>query len=147
MAFMRAEPRTNGPSAIGIILPVHFGPPTPVRPVRQVNYRKSDGRFDVTNVRFRRLAPIGPYSPELALRMGLAGRTALDCHVATDGSLENCVIIGELTTHPVFGQSALRMALQGWMTAMSSPQSVKTPLDGIWRVEVNYRRRTMADTQ
>jgi len=146
-AAMQTSSRVAGPDTVRVTVPVHFGPPTPDRPIRSPAFATSDGRVSITDARFRKLAPIGPYWPDNALRMGLAGRTAIDCQVGDKGALNNCAIVGEATSHPMFGEAALAMARRGWMKAGPPPADVAAPADGVWRFVVDYPAHTLDDVR
>lgn len=143
---MKAAPREGGPPFASITVPVAFGTAVD-RPVREKTFKTSDGRFSTTSGRFRSLAPVGPYWPDMALRTGLSGHAAIDCKVQGSGALKDCMIVGPRTTHPSFGQAMLAMARQGWMTAGPAPADATPPADGVWRFELDFPRHTLDDVR
>lgn len=101
--------------------------------------------FKPSNGRFARLAPAGPYWPELALRVGVGGSAQIDCKVGAGDRLTDCRLINQTPTDINFGAAAMGMASKGWMTAGPKPDGVAEPTDGYWRFEVVYPRKTLAD--
>jgi hypothetical protein len=109
-------------------------------PLRTAVFRPSTGRF-------AGIAPAGPYWPDLALRLGLGGSAQVDCKVAATGRLADCRLINQTPIEAGFGDVVMKMASVGWMTAGPKPDSAEEPVDGYWRFDVEFPRRTLADAR
>jgi hypothetical protein len=62
--------------------------------------------------RFARIAPAGPYWPEIALRSGVAGSAQIDCKVGREDRLIDCRLVNQAPVDMYFGAAALKMAAQ-----------------------------------
>jgi TonB family protein len=120
------EAAGDRPSQIRV--PIRFDlPPQP--PARQPVFRKLPADFSS-------LQPLGPFWPEAALRQGIGGAAAIDCHVSDAGKLSNCKIADERPGGSDFGHALLAMANKGWLTAGPADAAAPTPADGVWRLSV-----------
>lgn len=80
-----------------------------------------------------RYAPVGPYYPEIAARMGVTGEAVLECHTKERGELSDCTVISETPAGYYFGAASLRMAKGRWMRAEKT-----TPPGELVRVRVPF---------
>jgi hypothetical protein len=134
----RLNPHSKAVEALIVRLPLFFPGLGANPPTRSLVFKPSTGRF-------ARTAPAGPYWPELALRVGAGGSAQIDCRVGNVGRLTDCRLVNQIPIDIYFGPAALKMASTGWMTAGPKPEGVDEPVDGYWRFEVVYPRKTMAD--
>ena len=69
----------------------------------------------------RRLGPVGPYYPQVAVDAQMSGEATLECRVGELGVLEACKIVSETPQGFYFGAAAGRMAASKRITAQGSP--------------------------
>jgi protein TonB len=84
---------------------VRAGPPLPPPPPKSL-------RSVITQpdwVRRPTVAEMKSHFPELALRLGTAGRVLLHCKVKADGTLEQCKVVSQMPDGLQFGRAALEM--------------------------------------
>lgn len=69
----------------------------------------------------RRLGPVGPYYPQVAVESQMSGEATLECRAGELGTLEACKILSETPPGFYFGAAAARMAQAKRITVQGSP--------------------------
>lgn len=103
---------SDGRSAVGesITLPLRFAAPAP---------RLAEARYKGGSA--GRLGGPGPYYPDRAARLGIAGTAVIECDLAPDGGLGACKALGEAPANEDFANAALVMAARGHLKAETRP--------------------------
>jgi TonB family protein len=131
-AKSRAAPPCAGADELkpgGVRLPIRFVLPGP--PPRRFVFAQVNGYGS-------RLAPLGPYWPERALRGGIGGAVTMDCAVDEANRVSNCHIAEEAPPDQNFGNAVLKMMSRGLVTATPLAPGMMIPNDHVWRFQVVF---------
>ena len=84
-------------------------------PIAQAIYPK--------NHPFPNLGGPGGYTPERAARSNLAGMAVIQCALAASGKLSECALLADGPLDQAYGEAAMKMARDGYLTAQARPAS------------------------